>query len=79
MLEVVSVGVIVLPVAMFGVTVPDQRIAAAPPPVFPVLKCVTVSGAPVPVANVIVAAGDIEPPVPLAVDQPLERATFTRA
>jgi hypothetical protein len=54
-----SCGVTPEPVTMFGVTVPDHRIAAAPPPVdLPVDQKVAVPAPPVPAGNAIAATGD---------------------
>jgi hypothetical protein len=62
---------------MFGVTVPENKIAAAPPPVFPAEKWVTVPDPPVPAGKSIFATGDTEFAVTV---QPLPlRPTFTRA
>lgn len=74
---VVSRGVMPLPVEMFGVTVPLNRIAVAPPPVLPVQKCETVSPPPVPAGKSMLASGVH---APLDTVQPLVvLATFTRA
>ena len=76
---VVNRGVIpAAPIAIFGVTVPLQRIAAAPPPLLPVEKCVTVEpDAPLDGKSMF-ACGLMLPVVDVV--QPLpDRATFTRA
>lgn len=77
---VVRTGVMPEPVLIFGVTVPDHRIAVAPPPVFPVEKFVTVPEPPVPAGKLIFETGEqLAGPVPEIV-QPLDvRATLTRA
>ena len=67
------------PTAMEGDTAPDHRIAEAPPPDLPVLKKVIVVPEPELDGKSIFAAGEIVPPDPEAVVQPVERATFTRA
>jgi hypothetical protein len=76
-LAVVSRGVMPSPLTIDGVIVPDQSIAAAPPPVLPVEKYVAVPLPPVPVAKSMFAAGETLPPD--AADQPAARPTFTRA
>jgi hypothetical protein len=77
---VVKTGVMPEPVVIFGVTVPDHRMALAPPPVLPVLKFVTVPDPPDPAGNEILATGEVEAgPVPLTVQPPDVRATLTRA
>ena len=75
---VVSLGVIPLPVTMFGVTVPEKNIFAAPPPVAPKLACVTVPVPPVPAGKSIFATGDVDPAAG-AENPPVVRATLTRA
>jgi len=62
---------------MEGVTDPDIKIGAVPPPVLPVEKKVTVPLPPVPAGKSICAAGDITPVE--AVVHPVDLATFTRA
>ena len=75
--EVVKRGVTPFPVTMFGVTVPLQRIAVAPPPVLPVEKYVTVPEPPVPAGKSMLATGETEPE--LSAHPPEVRATLTRA
>lgn len=65
---------------MFGLTVPDARIAVAPPPVLPVEKNDAVPEPPVPAAKLNAATsaacvGD----VPETVQPPDVRATLPRA
>ncbi len=77
---VVRTGVIPEPVEMFGVTVPDQRMAVAPPPVLPVEKFVTVPLPPVPAAKLMLETGEHDAgPVPETVHPPEVRATDARA
>jgi hypothetical protein len=77
---VVNTGVTPLPQLMFGVTVPLQSIAVAPPPVLPVLKLVTVPVPPVPAGKVMLDTGEqFAGPVPLIVQPPVVRATLARA
>jgi hypothetical protein len=70
-------GVTPLPVTTLGVTVPDHKIAAAPPPVLHVEKCDTVPVPPVPAGKSMLATGDTDPPV--TAQPPEDRATFTAA
>lgn len=78
MVAVVSRGVIpAAPIAIDGDTVPDHRIAVAPPPVLPVEKCVIVVPAAPDDGKSIFAAGLVLPA--LDDDHPVERATFCRA
>lgn len=60
---VVKRGVTPLPHTMLGVTVPDHRIAADPPPLFPVEKYVAVPDPAVPAAKSMFEAGLTELPV----------------
>lgn len=75
---VVNRGVIpAAPIAIFGVTVPDHKIAEAPPPDLPVEKCViVVPDAPL-AGKSMLAAGETLPA--LDVLHPVDRATLTRA
>src|SRR5215207_7990354 len=76
-LAVVRRGVTPLPTVILGVTVPEWKMSVAPPPVLPVLKCVTVPLPPVPAGKSMLATGltllavTVHPPVVLA--------TLTRA
>ena len=71
---VVRRGVIPSPVTMDGLTVPQNNIAAAPPPVLPKLKYVTVPDPPVPAGKSIFASGETDPDV--TVNPEPDRATF---
>ena len=79
-MAVVKTGVMPEPVEIFGVTVPDHRIAVAPPPVLPVEKFVTVPEPLAPAGNEMLEPGDqLAGPVPEIVQPPEVRATLTRA
>lgn len=73
---VVILGVMPDPNVIEGVTEPDQSIALAPPPLFPVQKNVAVPEPPVPAGKSIFATGETLPPV--TVHPPDVRATLTR-
>lgn len=67
------------PTAMFGVTVPDQKISLPGAPVtLPVEKCVMVEPAPVDAGKSMLATGDVDPALD-AVQPPVVRAGATRA
>ena len=72
------------PVTTEGETAPDQSIDDAPPPLLPVEKNVTVSGAPDPEGKSTLATGETEPgasgetTLPSRLKPAAERATLVR-